>query len=36
MHFQQPQHTGFSRTYLPTEADDVGEHDCGQFAGLGH
>ena len=35
MHFQQPQHAGFVRAHLAAEADDVGEHDRRQPAGLG-
>src|SRR5882672_4075556 len=33
--FQQPQRAGFIRAHLAAEADDVGEHDRGQLAGLG-
>ena len=34
MDVQQPQHAGFIRTHLPAKADDVGEHDRRQLAGL--
>src|SRR5262245_53636822 len=32
---QQPQHASFVAAHLATKADDVGEHDGGEFAGLG-
>ena len=35
MHFQQPQHAGFVAAHLAAKADDVGEHDRRQLAGLG-
>src|SRR5262249_11085364 len=34
MSLQQPQHAGFISPHLAAKADDVGEHDRGQFAGL--
>ncbi len=35
MDIQQPQHAGFVAAHLAAKADDVGEHDRGQLAGLG-
>src|SRR5712692_654050 len=35
VNFQHPQHAGLIRAHLAAEAHDVGEHDGGQFAGLG-
>ena len=34
MDVQQPQHAGFVRAHLAAKADDVGEHDRREFAGL--
>ena len=34
MDVQQPQHAGFIRAHLAAKADDVGEHDRGELAGL--
>ena len=34
MDVEQPQHPGFVGAHLAAEADDIGEHDGGQAAGL--
>ena len=36
MDVEQPQHAGFIRPHLAAEADDIGEHDRRQLAGLRH